>query len=296
VQVTEDTTLDITLEPGFLLSGRVIDREGKGIFPTIIVAQEPGMEWREYIPAVAEGEADGSYHVWLMGGTYDLLFLDVAEGESIGVGRKLMNVEMRTDRTLDIVLPSLESARRLSGTVTDNEGRSIADLLIEAYDPATGNYAIAATERDGTYSMKLPPGTYDLTVSPPNGSELPKGEVKGVQIVGDTVKNFIVGAEIITAVEGEDVHGLPRTFALFQSYPNPFNAQTNISYELPKACRVCLMVYNALGQKVEMLVDQHQGPGWYAVLWDGSRYADGVYLYHLEAGNFVETKRMVVVK
>lgn len=185
IELTVDTSLDVVLEPGFLLSGRVTDSEGKEIFPVIIIAQEPGMEWGEYIPAVAEGDTDGSYRMRLMGGTYDLLVFEFVEDQSSGVGRKLVDVEVSADRTLDVVLPSSESAFTLSGTVTDDEGRGIAGLWIEAYDPATANYALAFTQGDGTYTMKVPPGTYDLTVLAFLRSGLPKGRIKGVQITGD---------------------------------------------------------------------------------------------------------------
>ena len=180
IEVTEDTSLDIVLESGFLLSGRVTDPEGKGVADVSVYANSPTSF--EY----TQTSSDGSYRIRLLPGTYDLLVFAL-------VGRKLADVEVSADQTLDIVLPSPESTFTLSGTVTDKEARGIAGLLIEAYDPATGNYALVGTRRDGTYSMKLAPGTYDLTVLPPPGSGLSKGEIKEVQITGDTVRHIVVG-------------------------------------------------------------------------------------------------------
>ncbi|MBI4552269.1 MAG: T9SS type A sorting domain-containing protein [Candidatus Latescibacteria bacterium] len=94
----------------------------------------------------------------------------------------------------------------------------------------------------------------------------------------------------------------PRVFALRQSYPNPFNAQVTIKYELPKTASVKFMIYNMLGQQVRMLVDQVQPAGYYTVQWDGRNangheVASGVYLYRLTTSTgFSQTRRMTLVK
>ncbi len=89
---------------------------------------------------------------------------------------------------------------------------------------------------------------------------------------------------------------LPTTFALKQNYPNPFNASTEINYQLPKAQHVSLTIYNMLGQEVVRLVDKQQAIGFYTVTWDAAEFASGPYIYKLEAGDFVETKRMALIK
>ncbi len=297
IEVTEDTSLDIVLESGFLLSGRVTDPEGKGVADVSVYADSPTSF--EY----TQTSSDGSYRIRLLPGTYDLLVLAPVEDLLVFalVGRKLADVEVSADQTLDIVLPSPESTFTLSGTVTDKEARGIAGLLIEAYDPATGNYALVGAQRDGTYSMKLALGTYDLTVLPPSGSGLSKGEIKEVQITGDTVRHIVVGPGTVTAVEGEEMRLLPRTFSLSQNYPNPFNASTVIEYALPRSSRVNILMYNTLGQRVRVLVDEVQTDGYYKVLWDGKddtghAVATGMYLYRLEADGFVKTRKLILMR
>ena len=81
-----------------------------------------------------------------------------------------------------------------------------------------------------------------------------------------------------------------------QNYPNPFNLATAIAYDVPQPSDVTLTIYTLVGQEVEVLVDGRQQAGDYAVRFDGSGYANGVYLYRLEAGSFVETRRMVLIK
>jgi len=93
-----------------------------------------------------------------------------------------------------------------------------------------------------------------------------------------------------------DLADLPSEFALLSNYPNPFNASTLISYELPTDTHVKLEIYNLFGQKVATVVDGQQEAGYESVTWDASEVSSGVYFYKLTAGDFSETKRMMLVK
>ncbi len=86
------------------------------------------------------------------------------------------------------------------------------------------------------------------------------------------------------------------SFELNNNYPNPFNPTTIISYQLPARTSVALTVYDILGQQVTVLVDGVQGPGTHDVVFNGSRFASGVYFYRLVAGDHVATRKMVLVK
>ena len=89
----------------------------------------------------------------------------------------------------------------------------------------------------------------------------------------------------------------PTTYSLSQNYPNPFNPSTTISFGLPKESTVTLKVYNMIGQEVLTLIDnQRMGMGYHTVKVDGSNLTSGVYLYKLTAGEFVATKKMVLIK
>ena len=105
----------------------------------------------------------------------------------------------------------------------------------------------------------------------------------------------------VSDVRVVDGGGLPETFSLGQNYPNPFNPNTQINFEIPVRSRVTLTVYNLLGQKVATLVDKEMPAGRYIADWNsasdgGTIVASGVYIYKLEAGDFIETKKMMLLK
>lgn len=97
-----------------------------------------------------------------------------------------------------------------------------------------------------------------------------------------------------SAVEGVDA--VPVTFALSQNYPNPFNPSTTLEFSVSKSSHVVLEVFNILGQSVATLVDEAMTPGTYRMDFNASTLSSGVYLYRLKAGDFVQTKRMVLMK
>ena len=107
--------------------------------------------------------------------------------------------------------------------------------------------------------------------------------------------------DVMTDVDDHPPGSLPATYSLGQNYPNPFNPSTIIEYTLPSRARVQLDIFNILGQKVRTLVNAAEPAGVHRVEWNGTdgsgqKVASGVYFYRLHAGDFVETKKMVLVK
>jgi len=93
-----------------------------------------------------------------------------------------------------------------------------------------------------------------------------------------------------------EASAVPVETAMSNNYPNPFNAQTTITYALPNDSDVKLEIYNVLGQKVTTLVDAHQTAGYQSITWDANSYASGIYFYKLDIGDNVFTKRMTLLK
>jgi len=85
-------------------------------------------------------------------------------------------------------------------------------------------------------------------------------------------------------------------YELFQNYPNPFNAATTIRYELSQDGVVTIKIYDILGQEVETILNEFKTANWYEVDFSAIGLASGIYFYRIQAGNFVETKKMVLMK
>ena len=93
-----------------------------------------------------------------------------------------------------------------------------------------------------------------------------------------------------------EVEVVPTVYEFTQNYPNPFNPATEIKFNLPEASRVTLSVYNIIGQQVASLVNGIKEAGFHSVKFDGSSLPSGTYIYRLQTNNFVQTKKMVLLK
>jgi Secretion system C-terminal sorting domain len=137
----------------------------------------------------------------------------------------------------------------------------------------------------------------------PVNSGIANLEVRSLAVLGTNLfaGNFEDGvwkrplSEMITSTDPA-ASELPNAFLLQQNFPNPFNPSTTIRYELPKASHVTLKVYNTLGQEVATLVDAVEEPGYKSIQWDATELASGVYFYRLRAGDFVQTRKLLLAK
>lgn len=104
---------------------------------------------------------------------------------------------------------------------------------------------------------------------------------------------------------GEDIEVgdpvLPKSYELAQNYPNPFNPSTTLKFYNAQKSHVNLTIYNIMGQRVRTLVDSDMDIGWQEVIWDGvdsqgEQVSSGLYFYKMDANDFTETKKMLLVK
>lgn len=89
---------------------------------------------------------------------------------------------------------------------------------------------------------------------------------------------------------------VPMEYKLFQNYPNPFNPVTHLEFRIPESGFVSLKVYDILGREVAVLVNEKLSPGRYKTEFNGSNFASGVYFIRMEAGDFREIKKMILIK
>lgn len=89
---------------------------------------------------------------------------------------------------------------------------------------------------------------------------------------------------------------IPAEYKLYNNYPNPFNPATKIKFDIPKGGFVKLVVYDAIGREIEELISKELAPGTYETAWNADTYTSGIYFYRLETGNYVDTKKMMLIK
>jgi hypothetical protein len=118
-----------------------------------------------------------------------------------------------------------------------------------------------------------------------------EGRIDGWTYWTDTMRVYDPAPSFV-----EDLAGIPDRFALAQNYPNPFNPETKIRFSIPYTSKVELNIYDLLGSKVARILDEEQTAGNYETTWNAANLPSGVYFYQLKAGEFVETKKMILMK
>ncbi|MGH2576120.1 MAG: T9SS type A sorting domain-containing protein [Ignavibacteria bacterium] len=152
-----------------------------------------------------------------------------------------------------------------------------------------------------TTSTSIPSGatTWDAPLNTTNPTFLYRLGVAGTYVYQCTFHFTLgmVGGIIVNPI-GIKIESseIPKDYELFQNYPNPFNPTTIIRYGLAEKSHVNLEVFDLLGQRVAVLLDGEQEAGYHSVLLESNGLASGLYFYRLQAGNFVGTKKLIVLR
>lgn len=176
----------------------------------------------------------------------------------------------------------------------------VFDINVSSQDPrlqvfsgwVEGEYRVGVIDLTG--KTTVPAGTHDLlTISYEGEGEL---VLQSAIVVDSDAQEMTV---TISSAKSQSI--LPTEFALAQNRPNPFNPTTEISFSLPTAAEVTLVIYNVLGENVAMLAEGLRAAGTHSVMWDGRdkngrAVASGVYFYRLDAGEYSATRKMLLLK
>ena len=181
------------------------------------------------------------------------------------------------------------------GTISGNVTLHGSDQSFSQVAIATNNM-IGHPDSDGTFYMDLKPGIYDLSVSH-HGYETVLLEAVEISF-GSPLENIIID---LYSTENDNSEVNPITTVLFDNYPNPFNPETTISYQLGKSSAVNLSIYNLKGQKIKTLVNEKQNADTYQIVWDGKDQSDhpvanGIYMYRLQTKNQTISHKMLLLK
>jgi len=121
--------------------------------------------------------------------------------------------------------------------------------------------------------------------------------VSGEYLYAGTEQQGVFRRPLSELVDVKDSRSsLPKEFSLHQNYPNPFNPTTTINYSIPKSSSVTIKVYDLLGREISTLVNEKKPVGNYSVQFNASKLVSGVYFYRLQAGDFTQTKKLILLK
>lgn len=217
--------------------------------------------------------------------------------------------DVRTELTIDGTSLAMGNDSLVVKAIVFTDGLSFDSLSLTGNLFVDGENAGTVFFRDDGYSPDEIAGDKIFSSSVPLVSQTDQTVSAqllgffGDQIINRTALVSIPSDSmgIPTEVPGEQPDLLPAGFSLRQNYPNPFNPSTQIEYELPTKSHVTVSVFNLLGQKVRILVNQVESAGSHKIEWDGrdeagNRTATGMYLYRIEAGDFKQTKKMILLK
>jgi len=200
-----------------------------------------------------------------------------------------------TTLTVGVVPVQSNGVSTVSGTVTETGGASVGGVHVFARSQSGRTVGYGLTDSKGDYSIvALTSGPLTLSVDRfgYQAKEEPLDVPVGASEVTDVDFTIAKSGPVVSVPPG----GLPVESALDQNYPNPFNPTTRIDYSVSSATQVVLKVYDVLGREVMTLVDERQTSGSHSVNLDAKGLSSGVYLYRLQVGDFIQTRKMVLMR
>jgi hypothetical protein len=283
---------------------------GKVVRDTIKVdSPDPGIVWDSvwvYLSATgknygANPGSNGVYTIYADSGTYNMMvycanYLSIPNSRAVvissdtsgGLGFTLNHAHAHIQGTLSNVSLPIDSGYYVSAET-------------EAW-PNGYHTSAEINGTTGTFNLYVCDGSW--TFYPPSIPNYSSSSSQSLTIseTPDTLRT--ISFSYLGVNDDKGTKALPKNFALEQNYPNPFNQSTELKYYVPeraKSAFVSLRIYNLLGQRIRTLINENRSAGSYSIIWDGKNdnrqtVSSGVYFYRIEAGNFVQTKKMLLLK
>jgi hypothetical protein len=200
----------------------------------------------------------------------------------------------------------------MTGVIDTSKGSSLPDnnyieYKVELIDNSTGEVlgTLTSTKTNSANSLSDSTLNYKLNTDGLGGKTVKAALVVNTNIPNPGiyyVERYLSGSSVVnkSSSEAKEItvqgNALVKNYSMDQNYPNPFNPANLIHYEMPKDGFVTLKVYDVLGNLVKTLVNQYQAKGRYDINFNADNLASGVYLYRLQSGNFISTKKMLLLK
>ncbi len=192
---------------------------------------------------------------------------------------------------LDFDTVAIDSSSTMTFIITNTGNTDLVITDISSNEPA---FTVSITD-----STILPGNHQDVEITFTPLAEIQYNGI--IQIIHnavgspDSVINMGEGVTV-TGIDDELLNKIPTDFVVYQNYPNPFNPSTSIIFGLPEASEVKLFLFNSLGEDVANLIEGYKHAGYHQVEFDATGLASGMYLYRLQAGAYIATKKMILLK
>lgn len=237
------------------------DFDGGSTVGLILHSSDGGNSWQEQDSGLEES-------------LYGVCFVDNTHGWAVGNGGSVIATS--------------------DGGATWTQQTSAVDNMLQAVDFLDANIGIAV----GVYASQ-----YTMDGGATWSEDDASGQINGIEYV-DTNHIWTAGnsgtvlfsSGITTDIQSEDGMTVPARFSLQQNYPNPFNPETTIQYSLPTESDIAITVYNARGQAVQNVIKSGQGAGHHFVKFNGKSLPSGIYFYRIQAADFSQTRKMILLK
>ena len=258
--------------------------------PIFTVSQDPiAVDWLEK-PGVVK--TDSLFFMYYDYGPYL---------PSLGIGLATANVPSLNINPIEIIFGDVEidSSETITFTITNTGYADLEVTNITSNEPA---FTVNIT------SDTISPGSdleVEVTFTPTNMTSY-SGVIEITHNAVGSPDSVSVIGDGVTGIEDELLKTIPDDFVVYQNYPNPFNPKTSIIFGLPEASEVKLILFNSLGEEVANLFEGYKNAGYHQVEFsteggsasggDAYNLTSGVYFYRLQAGDFIKTKKMVLIK
>lgn len=245
------------------------------------------------------GTGGGVYKSLDGGATWDTLDLPDTSGN------KVIAIDARNG---DVVYVGVSNSGMFKSTdggaqwMPINSGLTNLDFVGLAVDPNNSDYLYAATYGGGIYHSKNGGIEWETL-----NDALPSLQVTALAVstrkiyVGFGEQEGVYQRESMASLQNRQNSGKPAAFGLSPNYPNPFNTQTTIQFQISSQALVTLKIFSVLGEQIITIVDEHLNAGYYTVNWDGKNIkgepvSGGIYLYRLKSTSFNIARKMVLLK
>jgi hypothetical protein len=177
----------------------------------------------------------------------------------------------------------------------DLDGDGDNDLAVANWD--SDNVSVLLNNGDGTFQAAInygagngPSSVFAVDLDGDGDNDLAVANIESDDI------SILINLSDATGEDSSPETYLPENYGISQNYPNPFNTSTLIQYSLPSPSDVTIEIYDILGRKVETLVQGEQQAGYHQVIWNVEDATSGMYFYKIQAGDYAETRKIVLLK